>query len=222
MVQRGTYEVMRSVVGNEAARFSNAGYNRLVRHAGKDAELRKKLDRRSDLPATIRERLTDLARRRATTNLSREFGEGAAVAVSNAVEAVRAFEGANARLVEETVDAKLRESGIDEMTMITWLNEGNNEAAVVALARLAKAPMEIARVAYGAESYEPLMFLVRSVPLGWRVLGAFMAAKAGRSMPPEVMHGALEAFQTLSVQTAQRVVRFTIARNAVGHQAIGV
>ena len=41
---------------------------------------------------------------------------------------------------------------------------------------------------------------------------SFLTAKAGRAPPPEIMRSAFEAFQQLSVQTAQRVVRFTAAR----------
>ena len=68
--------------------------------------------------------------------------------------------------------------------------------------------------AYHAESYEPLMFLVRSVRFGWRLMKNFLKAKTGRDPQPEVMQGIVEAFQALSVQTAQRVVRFTATRDS--------
>ena len=66
--------------------------------------------------------------------------------------------------------------------------------------------------AYHAPSYEPLLYLVRSVRFGWKILKLFMASKSEREPPPEVMRGMTEAFQALSVTTAQRVVRVNAAR----------
>jgi hypothetical protein len=66
--------------------------------------------------------------------------------------------------------------------------------------------------AYHAPEYDPLLFIVRSLGFGWIVFKLFLTKKAGRQPPYDVMRSAFDSFQQLSVSTAQRVVRFTAAR----------
>jgi hypothetical protein len=73
-------------------------------------------------------------------------------------------------------------------------------------------PVEMVARAYRQTHYDPLLFIVRSVRFGWGTFKLLLAHKAGRQPPADMLKSAFEAFQQLSVQTAQRVVRFTAAR----------
>jgi hypothetical protein len=67
--------------------------------------------------------------------------------------------------------------------------------------------------AFHAAHYDPLLFIVRSLRFSWGTFKLLLAAKAGRQPPPDVMRNAFDSFQQLTVQTAQRVVRFTAVRD---------
>ena len=53
---------------------------------------------------------------------------------------------------------------------------------------------------------------MRSIRFGWGTFKLLLTAKVGREPPPDMRKSAFDSFQQLSVQTAQRVVRFTVAR----------
>ena len=213
LVTRGDRDVVHSVARNDGARFSHAGHTTLVRRAVDDAELRDSLQQRGDIPPAYRKRLLVLARERAQAALSDEFGEAACDAAGKAAQARQAPARDDALLAAEVAVASRARSGeIDEGVVTDLLRMGEETEALVALARVAGVPSRIAIQAFEAESYEPLLFLVRSAKFGWRLLKLFMAVKAAKEPPPEVMQGAMEAFQALSVASAQRIVRFTATR----------
>ena len=110
------------------------------------------------------------------------------------------------------VQRKAGSGGLVEADVVEWVRSGQIDEALAALAHLAGVPIQIVARAYRSPHYDPLLFILRSVRFGWGTFKAFLTAKAGRAPPPEIMRSAFEAFQQLSVQTAQRVVRFTAAR----------
>lgn len=214
LVVRGDQSVVRSVAGNEGARFSDSGFSILTERAGADETLRDTLALRKDVPPAHMARIVAIARQRAAENLAGEFG---AAAVSEAVgAATRGFErgassvSASVREFDEQVAA----SNIDlsEKQIATWINEGKTSDALIALARVAHVAPEMAFRAFQAPDFEPLLFLIRSVKFGWGTFKLFLQAKPGKTPSAEDLRGAFEAFQALSVATAQRVVRFTVAR----------
>lgn len=110
--------------------------------------------------------------------------------------------------------APIAECAIDETTIVAWLGDGRITEALAAVARIAHVPTEIAVEAHRAAEYDAMLFLLRSIRFGWGTLKLFIQAKPGKALSPEDLRGAFAAFQALSVNTAQRVVRFTVARDA--------
>lgn len=220
LVVRGDQSVVRSVAGNGGARFSEAGFSVMAERAGADEALRSTLELRSDIPPAHRARIFAAARQRAAETLAVEFSP---VAVSQAVgDALRTAvrrEGAKGGLATTVAefDERIKAAGIDldEKQIAVWINEGRTKDALIAVARLASVPPEMTIRAFSAPDYEPLLFLVRSVKLGWGTFKLFLQARPGKTPTAEDMRGAFEAFQALSVATAQRVVRFTSARDQV-------
>ena len=81
--------------------------------------------------------------------------------------------------------------------------------AIAEVARLAAVSPAFARRAYDAADHDPLLFLLRSIRLGFGTLKLFLRTKSGPVRPPEAWTGIQSAFQALSVTTAQRVVRLS-------------
>ena len=227
LVGRGNSEVVRSVAENDGAEFSQWGHQTLVGRAASDHVLRASLEKRPDIPPAYRKRLTVLAQEQAERALSAEFGPDAQLAVSEAVGRAAATMKAPVRddallAAEVAVSTQARKSELDEKVVTELLRSGRETEALVALARVAGVPSQIALQAYEAESHEPLLCLVRAAKFGWRVLKLLISAKEGHPPSPETMDGVLKAFQTISITTAQRVLRFTATRDHARHAAAGV
>ncbi|WP_430913738.1 DUF2336 domain-containing protein [Methylobacterium sp. sgz302541] len=221
LVVRGDQSVVRSVAGNNGARFSESGFSVLTERASADEALRNILELRNDIPANHMARIVAVARQRAAENLAKDFSPAAvSQAVGAAVNAAVPQPASNATGLAATIaefDERVRTGAIDldEKQIAAWLNEGKSKDALIALARLASVPPEMAIRSFSAPDYEPLLFLVRSVKFGWGTFKLLIQSRPGKTLNAEDMRGAFEAFQALSVATAQRVVRFTSAREAV-------
>ena len=220
LVTRGDSTVIRSVAGNDGARFSPLGFDTLASRAEADEALQDVLSLRRDVPAQHMAHLVATAKARVARKLGDEFGaEAAATAVSLAASRVAQTLTGDTLSPQEAavrVDAWLRGKGApfpEEADLVAWLAEGRVTEALVGLARAAAMPPDLVLRAYQGAHSDPLLFLVRSVRFGWGTFKAFLHSKTGRELPPEEMRGLFEAFQALSVATAQRVVRFTAARD---------
>ncbi|HEV2558765.1 MAG TPA: DUF2336 domain-containing protein [Microvirga sp.] len=221
LVNRGDEVVVRSVAGNDGARFSEGGFNQLLVKAREDAVLQTTLHSRRDIPPKQMQRLVEIAQEQARHTLKAELGAAAAAdvdaALAGAAKAVAQAPGTG--VVTDNFDAavgivqrRAASGGLAEADVVEWIRLGKIDEALAALAHLAGVPVPIVARAYRSPHYDPLLFILRSVRFGWGTFKAFLTAKAGRAPPPEIMRSAFEAFQQLSVQTAQRVVRFTAAR----------
>jgi uncharacterized protein (DUF2336 family) len=221
LVHRGDQVVVRSVAENDGARFSEGGLTQLLDKARQDVTLQNLLQARRDLPPKQMARLVEIAQEQVRHNLRSELGEDAAnavdAAVAGAASAVAQTTGTglvtdNFETAISAVQRKVSSSGLFEDDVVEWVRSGKIDEALAALAHLASVPIQIVARAYRSPHYDPLLFILRSVRFGWGTFKVFLTAKTGRPPPPEVMRSAFEAFQQLSVQTAQRVVRFTAAR----------
>ncbi|CAA2099238.1 hypothetical protein MBUL_00046 [Methylobacterium bullatum] len=191
IVERGNAVVSRSVAGNPGARFSLDGYRQLFGRSLSDPELAARLRARNDVPDILKREEA----RRGGTALPSPDGPDPAIFAA-----------------EVFVGEQFRQGEVTETLIVGWLDSGRKTEALVALARLAGIPSAMAIEAYHASSYEPLLYIVRSVRFGWKILKLFMASQSQREPPPEVMRGMMDAFQALSVTTAQRVVRMNATR----------
>jgi uncharacterized protein (DUF2336 family) len=225
LVDRGDDRVARSVAENEGAAVSERSLARLVERASTDAALYERLRGRRGLPPEEVTRMLEIARERVRENLKQEFSgiveqvvDAAVKEVTRAVAepeppAPRAESLARAVAV---VKAKADGVGVIEDDVSEWIRSGRIEEALAAIAHLADMPVETVVRAYESVHYDPLLFIVRSVRFGWATLKLLLNARSGVQASNEDLKGAFEAFQQLSIQTAQRVVRFTAARERAG------
>lgn len=197
LVARGDTDVVRLVAGNPGAHFSPHGFATLGDRAFSDVELGARLQTRIDLPTTLRARLTSFAKARAADPLP----VPPPAARSEVLLAAEVF-----------VSTQARRADIDEGVLIGWLKTGRDTEALVALARLAGIPSQMALDAYETGGYEAFLPIVRSLRFGWRILSSLYTAKTSREPPPEMMHDVMQAFQSLSVVSAQAKVRAAATR----------
>ena len=221
LVDRGDGRVVRSIAGNHGARFSANGFDQLVERARGDERLQSALKARTDVSPLHMSRLVEVAREKVRETLKAELGEDSQAAVDATVDRVAAalalsnhgrvlvddFTGAEARVAEWA-----RRGQLNEEKVVGWIREGKLEDSLAAMAHLAGIPVELVARAYHAANYDALLIVVRAVRFNWTTFKTLLAYKAGRVPPLELLKDAFEAFQQLTVPTAQRVLRFTLAR----------
>lgn len=224
LVVRGDESVVRSVAGNEGARFSDQGFGRLVEKAKQDPQLQETLKARGDVPARQMETLVAIARERVQATLRKEMGDKADAAIEATLGKITEtmtgdkkpalFESYDEAM--ERIGKKARSGELTEADVLRYLKENKVPDALATLAHLSGMPVEMVANAYQGSNWDPLLMLVRSLRFSWNTFKLLLTIKAGRVPPPDVLKASFESFQQLSVATAQRVVRFTIAREKAG------
>lgn len=214
LVTRGDQKVVRSVAGNEGARFSDFGFGVLTERAADDTVLESTLQTRADLPGARMAQLAERSRARIAARLA-QTGAAPAPTPGRPVPF-------DARPTDEALAAAIafvegrgrggQGLGYEEEDVLAWVREGRVLEALVALSRAAGVPVPVALRAHRAAHHDPLLFLVRSVRYGWGTLKALLMTKLEGPPSIDTLTSAQEAFRALSVATAQRVVRFTAVR----------
>ena len=221
LVDRGDQRVVRSVADNEGARFSERGFSQLMERAREDETLQTILKTRRDIPPRQLQDLVAIAREKVRETLRDEFANATDEVFDGAVDeaALAAAETLQPNVLVNDFDAanaavrqKARSGGLVEDDVVDWIKGGQMEEALAAMAHLAGVPVEMVARAYHAAHYDPLLFIVRSIKFGWGTFKLLLTVKAGRQPSSDVIKSAFDSFQQLSVQTAQRVVRFTAVR----------
>jgi uncharacterized protein (DUF2336 family) len=221
LVDRGDQRVVRSVADNEGARFSERGFTHLMAKAREDSTLQNILKARGGISPKHMEELVAIAREKVRETLRDEFAGSADEVFNAAVDeaALVAAETMQANVLVNDFEAataavrqKARLDGLVEDDVVDWIRAGQMEEAIAAIAHLAGIPAEMVARAYHAAHYDPLLFIVRSVKFGWGTFKLLLTVKAGRQPSSDVIKSAFDSFQQLSLQTAQRVVRFTAVR----------
>jgi uncharacterized protein (DUF2336 family) len=214
LVGRGDHVVVRRVAENRGARISATGFSRLVKRAVDDGVLTETVGLRPDIPAPMfRELLTQATavvhgrllaaatpeRKAEIENVLNKIAKevGARVAPRDYRDAQRIVLGLN------------RAGRMDETALATFCGAGKYEEAVVALAALAKVPINVVDRLMASERRDPVLILCKAAGLAWSTVQAvFVLQPDGNVAAGQALEVALGNYARLSSSTARRVVRF--------------
>ena len=102
-----------------------------------------------------------------------------------------------------------RAGRMDEAVLAGFCSDGKYEEAVVALASLAKVPINVVDRLMGGERPDPVLILCKAAGLGWPTVKAiFLVRPDGKGTSSQGLDEAFANYNRLSASTAQRVVRF--------------
>ncbi len=176
--------------------------------------------------STTRTRLVEIARDVVDATLRSELGPDALPKVEAALKAAaeRLTNSQASRTLLNDLSASVlyvqqaaTAGRVNDQQIVRWLEKGNTEAALAAVAHLAGAPTDLVARAYHASSYDPLLIMTRAANFGWSVFKSLLIKKAGRTPPLDLLVEAFNSFGKLSVASAQRTLRFLLLRE---HPAI--
>lgn len=220
IVDRGEVRVIRRLANNTGARFSEAGYSGIVARAGDDDELTEILGLRIDLPAQCRHdlvrRAKDAVRARllkiAPSALQQEIQR---VLDDIAREDVRRKFG----IAEQLVKLMKELNELDDAAVFTFAEQNKFDEVIVSLAMLNDAPVEMmARLVEGPRA-DLILIPCRSAKLNWPTVETILR---NRPVKPSISEATLEQaqrdYRRLSIETAQRTVRFWQLHNRIEKQ----
>ncbi|BBF93812.1 DUF2336 domain-containing protein [Blastochloris tepida] len=224
LVARGNREVMHTVAANSGARFTDKGLSCLVDRSDGDESLQMAIGRRRDLPPqlfraliakatqAVQKRLLAIANpldarevQRVLASVADRIGEAVAPAKRDFTAAKR------------NVETLVSRSALNEIALHNFARNGRFEETLVALAELTGVPLEVAeRLLLGSQP-DPVLILGKAAGFTWQTVRAIILVRPGaQEMPQAALEKALSHFECLSVQTAQRVVRFwRVRRNTL-------
>jgi len=215
LVERGDREVVRSVASNSGARFSNAGFLRLVTRSTGDDVLATRVGTRSDIPrahylkllerasASVREKLTAL-------------NPPAALAVKTAVAEVTGrvrseTREASAAYAEarSQIEALFRGKQLNEQAICQFARERKFEHLVIALSMLCDVEVDVVERAMLDPGAEVVLILAKFANLSWTTAKAILLLQsAERGISVHDLDQAMSNFSRLQPETARRVLGF--------------
>jgi uncharacterized protein (DUF2336 family) len=219
LIDRGNRRVVRRAAGNLGARFSLAGYHKLVQRARDDSNLACAIGRRTDIPhqcflklletasADVRERL-EASNPLASRAIRNSVAEVAASMQRSVREASRHHAAASR-------DARhhFRAHELSETHVHRPATSQQFEKTAVALSLLGPFPIDLVERALIDKGTDMILILVRAAGCSWTTAKAtLMMHAAGRGLSQQDLTAAFRSFERLSPVTARRVVKFYESR----------
>ena len=226
LLTHGDREVTSQLASNSGARFSETGFETLVKAGETDATLAEKVGLRLDLPIrllrelllkateAVRSRLLSLATPENRDEIRRVLGTICGE-VSQEVTAPRDFNQAR-----ELVRSMQEKNQLTEQALLQFANARKYEEMVAALSALCGASIEIIKPLMKSVKPEGLLIPCKAADLKWPTVTAILKNRfAHHSVTDEDLAQCRSNFIALSQATAQRTLRFWMVRNTTVRQA---
>jgi len=213
--------VSRRIVNNPGARISASGFAIVVAQAESDPELAVETGIRVDLPPALRDRLlrdaTETVRSRllsrAPPYLFEEIRNAiAAVAAGVSRDMSRAHDFVAARRVVASLSSR---GELDESVLLGFAKQRRYEETIVALAELSQSSVEVIRPLMQSLRHDGVLVPCKAARLSWETVCAVLESRfATGSMSPLELARAQRQFAAMSVEQAQRLLRFWQVRTS--------
>jgi uncharacterized protein (DUF2336 family) len=215
LVERGDRRVVRRTARNAGARFSLAGYERVVEHARRDRKLALTIGRRSDIPHQCFLKLLETAsaevRRRLET-----INPDAAAAIKRTVAEVADAKQREAResstgyaRAARDFRHRVRAHHFSEANVHAPARDQHFEKTALALSMLGLLPIEMVERALLDRGTDMIIILAKAAGCTWATTKEMlMMHAAGRGLSKQDIESAYKSYERLNREAARRVVKF--------------
>jgi len=215
LVTRGDSQVVRSVVRNTGARFSDAGFRMLVKRSSGDDALAVQVGARRDLPRQHFLRLLEQASAAVRTRLAAE-NPAAAEAVEGVLsEVVGGIRSETRKLSAQYVKAvaeieTCKKAGrLGEAEVYKFARENRFEEVAVALSMMVAVELDAVERALQDRGHEIALILAKLAGFSSTTAKAILLLKtANRGISAQDLDTALRTYEKLQIDTARRVLGF--------------
>jgi uncharacterized protein (DUF2336 family) len=206
--------VHHALAENRGAKMSEAGWARLAELGESDRELAQKLARRSDIPAPLKRKflakLEDARMRQLNAmpgvmqdQIKDTIAANGATGILPDPESPD-FASAQVRILELSRKARLNDS-----TMNRFAVYGEYVEVTAALALLTGSSIAVVRTLMACDKVEGLVLACKAARLDWKTAVTIVKNRPGLpTVPAEELEKAKEVFDSFSLSSAQRTIRF--------------
>jgi hypothetical protein len=223
IVDRGESKVIRQLANNATARFSEAGYSGIVARAEHDDDLVEILGLRPDLPVKflrdLLRRAKDAVRARLLAMAPPAIREELKAILKDIVREVPASPTWSFGVAEELVKLMKELNELDDAAVYKFAEEKKFNEVVVSLAVLNDVPTDMmARLLEGPRA-DLILIPCRSARLNWPTVETILRNRpAPIPIDEQSLAQAQRDYRKLSMETAQRTVRFWQLHNRIEKQ----
>jgi len=221
LVQRGDDHVVRKVVANPGASFSDSGFGALVLRANKDEAVSERLGQRTDIPphlyCSLLVQATETVRKRLLANVPAEVRADVNRVVSKVSEELAA--GSNAGIRRDYASAIHRclidrQAGrLDEARVASCAETRQFEDAVAAISLLSGLPVDVIERVVNSDRLEPTVILCRAAGFSLKTMRAvFLLRPKNQVRLSEDVSQTEADFKKLTVSTAKQITQFWLTR----------
>lgn len=218
IIRRGERDAIRSVAGNEGAKFSPISYSTLVKRAADDGMLAIAVGQRGDLSSVHLRQLmqtsVDLVRRRLFEAASPARKAAINQALDdNGVDAIEA-PARDFNVAQRAVLALHRSGRLDEAKVFEFANDHKYDMSIAALAKMTGIRLDIVDHLLSGDRHDPILIMGKSLGFGWATVRALIVLRSGAARMPAAatLEEARGNYERLVPVTAQRVLNFWKAR----------
>jgi uncharacterized protein (DUF2336 family) len=222
LVERGNREVVHKLASNSGVHFSEAGHGLLVKKAEGDDTLAEKVGLRLDIPLrllrellsrateAVRSKLLALASPQARDEIMRVLAT-IANAVTGATSAPHDFTAA-----EQFVRSMHDEGRLNDAAVLDFANRGKFEEVTAAISLLCSAPIKTVSGLLSGLRNDAVLIPCKAAGLSWPTVEAILQNRlANHAVPPRILEIASYDYAKLSIETAQRTLRFMQVRGTL-------
>ena len=223
LVERGNKQVVLSTSKNRGARFSEAGFRRLVKRSDGDEALAACVGSRPDLPRPLLLTLLATASELVRSKLIAEnphIRDAIHHAVETVTDGLRDVARADSLdyVAAQALVQSLKESGqLGDDTVRTFAEDGKFEEVAAALAHMCNLPVDVIEQAMLHDKPETILILAKAAKLSWSTTKALLSISVRqRRISSSEIEQCLASFERLNLGTAQKIVDFYKIRRATG------
>jgi uncharacterized protein (DUF2336 family) len=224
LVRRGDHEVVKSVAGNQGARFSNFGFLHMIKRAEGDSILAEQLGLRSDIPRHVFQQLIAKASDNVKKRLARErpaMMDEIQVSVSDVAGELQSKFGPSSRnhfVAKRLVASQYREGNLNEASIAVYARSHRFDEVTIGLSLLTSLPIDVMERALMDKNREMLLVLAKALGFTWNTTMSllFLGAKDHRITAKDLKDLENE-FAALNIETSRSVLEFYKSRKSSEH-----
>jgi uncharacterized protein (DUF2336 family) len=226
LIERGDSRVARSVTRNAGARFSDAGFEMLVKRSAGDDVLAERLGLRSDIPrqhfVRLIARASDAVRAKlaAANPGAVEEIQSVITEVVGKIRADAVIQSGDYMAARRKLEALQRAGALSEATIYESAKTRRFEETVAALALMCGVPIEVAETALLDDAPDTTLILAKAAGLSWTTVKFVLLLRTGgHGVSARDLEDALKSYEELSDESAQLAVRFYQRRRRLAEQS---
>jgi uncharacterized protein (DUF2336 family) len=215
LVERGDRRVVRKVVRNKGARFSQASYGKLTIRARDDHKLTLALGQRDDLPRQYFLKLLETASASVRAKLESADPQAAA-AIRDTIDDVATsmqheVRKASDQYASAKSDAKRRFNvrPFTEATIQARAHAQEFERTVIALSKLGRFPVDLVERALLDKGEDMILILAKAAGCSWTTVRELLQMYvAERDLQPGDLDRVFKRYKNLTEETARNIIHF--------------